>query len=156
MILVISGYPSTPYTIRPFDEPEIAAASPVDQRRMREFNRRLSSVRIASEHAYGKLKGRFPSLKEMGPHRDMDETYNAIEALLILHNISIEWSDNPERIWDFDPTDPGVEDDGDEREDGDFCREELDGEAVVPAHESDAWLKVQGRRKRQLLFDELF
>jgi hypothetical protein len=58
---------------------------------MRAFNKRLSGVRIGVEHAFGMLKGRFRSLKEMGPHADIQEMYKAIEVLLILHNMCIEY-----------------------------------------------------------------
>ncbi|KAL1948348.1 hypothetical protein VTO73DRAFT_12423 [Trametes versicolor] len=104
-ILVDKGYPSSPYVLRPFSEPEVAAASAQDRQRMREFNARISSIRIASEHTFGRLKGRFTSLKCMGPHDDLDDLYKAIEALMILHNICIEWKDKPEYIWSFDPRD---------------------------------------------------
>lgn len=48
---------STPYTVRPFDEAEVGRAQAADRSRMRQFNKHLSSVRIISEHAYGRLKG---------------------------------------------------------------------------------------------------
>lgn len=83
-----SGYPTLPYVICPFDEHDIAEASEIDVPHMRQFNKQLSSIRIASEHAFGHLKGCFPSLKEMGSHKDIEEMYKSIEAMMTLHNIS--------------------------------------------------------------------
>jgi hypothetical protein len=151
------GYCSTPYTVRPFDETELSKApDEVTYKRMRAFNKRLSGVRITVEHAFGRLKGRFRALKEMGPHEDIQEMYKAIEALLILHNICIDLGDKPEEIWDFDPKDDFEETEEDPDPDleaslGEF--EELD---AIPGHETDAWLKRQGRRKRMIIFNELF
>ena len=56
---------------------------------MQEFNVLLSSVRIASECAYGILKGCFLSLKGMGEHKDIQVIYKATETMLVLHNICI-------------------------------------------------------------------
>ena len=141
--------------MRPFDEPEVAAASAVDSARMRAFNKRLSSIRIASEHAFGLLKGRFPSLKEMGKHENIQDMYKAIEAMMVLHNICIDWSDRPEDIWDYDPTDVWP-DDGEEGMDVDIGCEVIGGDAQVPGHETDAWLKEMGRQKRMNMLNELF
>ena len=58
-----------------------------------------------SEHAFGMIKGCFLSLKEMGTHRNIQDMYKAIEAMMILHNICIDWNDSPEEIWDYDPAD---------------------------------------------------
>ena len=119
---------------------------------MRAFNQRLSSVRIMSEHAFGMLKGRFPSLKEMGPHRDIQEMYKALEVMMILHNICIDWNDKPEEIWGYDPVDHW----GDDDEDGNIGFEEIDGDAEVPEHETEQWLRETGRQKRLVLLDTLF
>ncbi|KIL57042.1 hypothetical protein M378DRAFT_88397, partial [Amanita muscaria Koide BX008] len=145
-----------PYTVQPFDETEIRSSDRPTQERMRAFNRRLSGIRIEVEHAFGMLKGRFRSLKEMGPHADVQEMYKAIEALLILHNMCIEYGDKPEDIWGFDPTDPFDSEAG-------FVEPEQDADALIiengqgiPAQETDAWLKRQGRAKRMIIFDDLF
>jgi hypothetical protein len=145
--------------MRPFSEPEIMKASLEDQERMRKFNRRLSSVRISVEHAFGVLKGRFLSLRVMGPHDDVQEIYRVIEALMILHNICIEHNDHPEDIYDyvlcFDP-EPEDGADPDEEDSHNFGCEDITGEAQIPGHETDNWLKIQGYRKRKALLDELF
>jgi hypothetical protein len=167
--VALTGYPSSPYVLRPFDETELAAALPADTPRMREFNFHLSSVRIASEHAYGLLKGRFLSLKGMGEHKDIQSIYKAIEAMLVLHNICIDWNDHPETIWQFDPMDiwsgwDGVEDeieDEDETEGEDdggieVGIEVIAGDANIPERETPQYLKEEGRRKRQIIFEELF
>jgi hypothetical protein len=132
---------------------------------MREFNVLLSSVRIASEHAYGLLKGRFLSLKGMGEHKDIQTIYKAIEAMLVLHNICIDWDDHPDTIWQYNSTDiwegwDGMEDRVDDEDDEDEGTEvgidDIEGEANIPARETPQYLKDEGRRKRQIIFDELF
>ncbi|KAJ3803873.1 hypothetical protein EV368DRAFT_73399 [Lentinula lateritia] len=133
----MTGYISSPWTVRPFDEPEIGAAI----------------VHIRVEHAFGKLKGRFPSLKEMGHHADVQEMYKVIKVLLILHNICIDFGDAPESIFDFDPKD-------------DFPLQDLttvnlgyiavDGDAAIPPYETDQWIREAGHRKRKLIFNNLF
>lgn len=146
------GYPSSPYILRPFTEPEVTAASLRDRRRMRDFNACLSSMRVISEHAFGRLKGRSPSLKDMGHHNNVHDLYKAIEALMILHNICIDWKDEPEYI---DPPRPDEE-----------MPEEIDaneninivvaGGTDIPSHKTNKWLKEEGYRKRQAILDDLF
>lgn len=148
------GYPSSPYTVRPFDEPEIADASPEDKDRMRAFNRRLSSVRIIVEHTFGLFKGRFPCLRGMGPHKSVQDIYKVIEALIVLHNIAIQVGDKPDEQWciDEDPNDQEDENDGN----NDVLVYDVQGGAHVPARETDDWLKEQGRMKRLAILDQLF
>ena len=143
----------------PFSEPEIIKASVNDQDRMRKFNRRLSSVRISIEHAFDILKGRFLSLRVMSPHDDVQEIYCVTEALIILHNICLEHNDQPEDIYDYvlsleSESEDAV--DADEEDSGNFGCEDITGEAQVPGHETDNWLKVQGYRKWMALLNELF
>ena len=109
------------------------------------------------EHAFGLLKGRFPSLKEMGVAQDFQEIYKVVEALMVVHNICIDLDDHPEQISDFDPTDPQGED---EEEDADTNVLTIYGAAVcervpVPGRETDAWLKTQGHHKRLHILNEL-
>lgn len=96
------------------------------------------------------LKGRFLSLKEMGAHKDIQEIYKAIEAMMILHNICIFWRDNPERIWEYNPNDPWPE----VKAEIDNDMEEEDGD--VPRHETEQWLRETGHLKRRILLDALF
>ena len=147
---------STPYTIRPFDEAEIQRAPAERQKRMRQFNKRLSSVRIISEHAYGRLKGRFRGLRGLGPHYNIRDCYRAIEALLILHNICIDLGDRPELIPWFNPKDDDEDEDEEEELDPDEAPLPPLGEANIPLHETDQWLKEQGYAKRLALLDYLF
>ena len=118
---------------------------------MRTFNRRVSNIRITSEHAFGVLKARFPSLKEMGPHRNIQDMYKAIEALMIIHNICFDWGDKPEDTWDIE----GADDRSDDEEDDGMESSIINGEADVPAHETERWLLEQGREKWLILMNEL-
>ena len=111
---------------------------------MRTFNRQVSNIWITSEHAFGVLKARFPSLKEMGPHRNIQDMYKAIEALMIIHNICIDWGDKPEDTWDIE----GADDRSDDEEDDGMESSIINGEADVPAHKTERWLLEQGREKR--------
>ena len=65
------------------------------------------------EHAFGVYKGRFPALKSM-PGRDIKRIYLAVEALMVLHNIFIEYGDNAEEIDDFDSGDEEAREIGEE------------------------------------------
>lgn len=151
----MAGYMSTPYTVRPFDETEVRSSDQSTQKRMRAFNKRLSGIRIEVEHAFGMLKGRFRSLKEMGPHADIQEMYKAIEVLLILHNMCIDYGDKPEDSWEFDAADV--------LDNEEFIEADEDADAMIvgsgesiPSWETDAWLKRQGRAKRMIIFNDLF
>ncbi|KAF5332528.1 hypothetical protein D9611_005120 [Ephemerocybe angulata] len=120
-LLMDKGYPSSPWVVRPFDETELSRAPAEDVPRMRRFNKRLSSVRIGVEHAFGRLKRRFRSLQNFTPHRDIRETYKAIEAMLVLHNLCIEYRDKPvtrlSPLINDDAEDTGMEPGGAEDED---------------------------------------
>ncbi|KAF7362660.1 DDE Tnp4 domain-containing protein [Mycena venus] len=153
-ILVDKGYPSSPYTVRPFDEPEIAAATAEDKGRMRAFNHRLSSVRIVIEHAFGLLKGRFPSLRGMGAHNSVQDMYRVIEALIILHNIAIDFKDKPDERWCMDEN-PDDQEDENDADDHPLVQDVL-GPAQVPAYETAEWLKERGRMKRLAILNLLF
>ena len=120
---------------------------------MRAFNKRLSGVRIEVEHAFGLLKGRFRSLKEMGAHADIQEMYRAIEALLILHNICIDYGDKPDNDWEINMDEEGSVD-SEHEEDPDAMI--IENGENIPARETDAWLKRQGRAKRMIIFNDLF
>jgi hypothetical protein len=139
--------------MQPFDEVKLAQASHADQPHMRAFNKQLSSICITSEYAFGLLKARFTSLKEMGKHEDIQDEFKEIEAMMIIHNICIDWKDRPDDIWDWDPTDDWSDE---EEVDADIGLEVIGGKAHVPAHETNAWLKDMGRQKRRVVLDELF
>lgn len=99
----------------------------------------MSSLRIFVEHAFGRMKGRFPWLRYITYH-DIDEIYKTVEALLILHNFLEARNDDPTTIRGFH----GAED-----EDVD----EVVGEA--PAHmdlDGDDLFRA-GLLRRKLLMD---
>ncbi|PPQ98190.1 hypothetical protein CVT26_003236 [Gymnopilus dilepis] len=98
------GYPLTPFSIRPFHLHDLTNNLEEATRRKR-WNRNLSSVRIFVEHAFGRLKGRFPILRGM-PGRNILEMQKMVEALMILHNILEERGDDPTTIAGFN----GLED----------------------------------------------
>ena len=132
----VAGYPSSAYVIRPFNEWEITAASATDKTRMRAFNKCVSHIWIVSEHAFGLFKARFPSLREMGPHKKIQDMYKAIKAMMIIHNICIDWVNKPEDIWDINNTDSWSDDEeeGDDDTDGNGI---IEGEAEVQLHETE-------------------
>jgi hypothetical protein len=83
----------------------------------------------------------------------------------VLHNICIDWDDHPDTIWQYNSTDiwegwDGMEDRVDDEDDEDEGTEvgidDIEGEANIPARETPQYLKDEGRRKRQIIFDELF
>jgi hypothetical protein len=90
----------------------------------------------------------------MGLHNAVQDIYRVIEALIILHNIAIDFNDKPDERWriDEDPDDQEDENDGD----SDPLFQDIEGPAEVPAYETDDWLKEEGRRKRQAILDQLF
>ncbi|TFK58517.1 hypothetical protein BDN72DRAFT_781995, partial [Pluteus cervinus] len=148
-----------PYLLRPFTEPKVdKAGSVAEQQRYRSFNRALSSVRAYVEHAFGLLKGRFHSLKCLGNHTDIQDAHKAIQAMMIIHNLCIDWGDHP-----IDTSDVDMEDDTDNDEDensnadgfGDVViNPEMEG--VIPAFETDAWHRTKGQEKRMHMLNQLF
>ncbi|QRW00132.1 DDE superfamily endonuclease [Ceratobasidium sp. AG-Ba] len=83
------GYPCTPYVLRPYAEDEMAN----DRARKQRFNKRLSRVRVQIECAFGRFKSRFPSLYLMGTPEDMKDLYRSVQALMVLHNLCIDFHD---------------------------------------------------------------
>lgn len=67
-----------------------------DRKRRREFNRKISRVRIVVEWAFGRLKWRFPALTRLGAAHKIEDIYRVIEALMILHNMCFNHGDAPE------------------------------------------------------------
>ncbi|KAF7367609.1 DDE Tnp4 domain-containing protein [Mycena sanguinolenta] len=154
-ILVDKGYPSTPFTVRPFSEPELAQASEKDRRRMKDFNFTLSSERIRVEHAFGCFKLRFQSARMMGIHKDVQDVWRALDALLVMHNMCLWHNDHPKHLEDYrdslrDDDAPG----------GNHDEPEVDEQVFdtpdIPAEETAAWLKDRGLELRQQLLDQVF
>jgi hypothetical protein len=121
---------------------------------MRAFNLCLSSIQITIEHAFGLLKSRFPSLHGMGPHKDIQDMYCTIEALMVLHNMAIDFGDHPSDEWliDENPDDQNDETNGNNEP----LVLNVEGEVQVPVHETDNYLTEQGRIKWYELLDQLF
>jgi hypothetical protein len=67
----------------------------------KQWNQKLSGLRIFVEHAFGRLKGRFPYIQCI-PGRNLEEIYRTIEALLVIHNILEDLDDDPSAITDVD------------------------------------------------------
>ncbi|KAG2070285.1 hypothetical protein BDR04DRAFT_1155687 [Suillus decipiens] len=59
LLLANKGYPSSPYVLRPFTEPEVNGQPPVEKQQRCKFNKCLSSQCITVEHAFRMLKGHF-------------------------------------------------------------------------------------------------
>jgi hypothetical protein len=57
----------------------------------------------------------------------------------------VEYGDKPEDIWGYDPKDDFDDEEVEDLENGDGMI--LDGGEGIPAIETDAWLKRQGRAK---------
>jgi hypothetical protein len=76
--------------------------------------------------------------------------YKAIEGLLILHNMCIDFGDKPEDIWDYSAMDADDFDNDNISEDVD-----LDDKEGIPARETNAWLLNQGHQKQMIIFNEL-
>ncbi|EPQ53226.1 hypothetical protein GLOTRDRAFT_45952 [Gloeophyllum trabeum ATCC 11539] len=155
----MTGYPSSPYALRPFTDPEVYSQAPDERHRRKQFNRRISSIRIRVEHSYGMLKGRFPSLKELGAHHDIQEIYRAIQAMMVVHNLCIDLGDAPEDIPAFDLVDEdATPDDQDlDIELPDYGGVEGMEEIQVPEWElDDEVLKQAGHQMREEIMNELF
>jgi hypothetical protein len=90
----------------------------------------------------------------MGAHKTVQDIYRVIEALIVLHNIAIDFGDKPDDRWRIgeDPDDQDDSNDGDT----DALVEDVQGPAAVPEHETADWLKEQGRLKRLRILDRLF
>ena len=80
-----SAYTNTEYMVTPYKAPHTR------QKRIRKFNRRLSSIRIDIEHAFGILKGRWKSLTGLRLRLRTKKQYEFacmwITACVVLHNV---------------------------------------------------------------------
>ncbi|KAI0039147.1 hypothetical protein FA95DRAFT_1504574, partial [Auriscalpium vulgare] len=127
------------FTIRPFNDHDLTD-DPVESARRTKFNRKLSSLRIFVEHAFGRLKGRFPILRNM-PGRNLKEVYRTIEALMIIHNILEAFGDDPSMLKHYN----GAED-----ADVDAVRGEADARVVLEMDGDDMYRAGLLRRKQLL------
>ena len=136
-----SGYPLTQHSIRPFNDHDLTTNAN-EARRRKKFNKQLSSLRIRVEHAFGRLKGRFPALRSM-TGRALGAMYLSIEAVMIIHNILEERNDDPETIDGYE---------GQEDDDVDAVRGEADDDAVRELRDGDTMFRA-GLLRRKLLLE---
>lgn len=130
------GYPLTKWSIRPFNDFDLTNR-PEEAAIRKRWNRKLSSLRIFVEHAFGRLKGRFPYLRAI-PNTNLDEIFHTIEALLVIHNILEMRNDDPYTIPGFDV--------GDEEDIGDVIGDAYDEMGADDMHR-------QGLLRRKVLVD---
>lgn len=57
-------------------------------------------MRIFVEHGFGRLKGRFQWLKSI-PDHDIEQIYDTVEALFVLHNFLETRNDDPTAVEGF-------------------------------------------------------
>ncbi|KAF8836147.1 hypothetical protein BDN67DRAFT_911697, partial [Paxillus ammoniavirescens] len=151
-----------PYILRPFTDPEVDSGGNIaEQYRRRKFNNRLSSIRIAVEHTFGLLKGRFPALKDLPPEIDIQNTYRLVHALMVMHNICIDLEDHPEDIPEiiFGDDSRTLPKDAEGDEDADLSNygaPVIDGPIDIPAWESDEWLRREGQKRREQILNDIY
>jgi len=98
-----------------------------------QFNHKLSTLRIRSEHCIGILKGRFPWLRGIrmkvnNKASSVRRIVRMIDATIILHNMLIEFGEEENTAW-IDEKDFSDLDDGDRApyEDGDELNRPIPG-----------------------------
>lgn len=105
------AYPLMTWLMKPYPE---HAAMP---RKQRNFNYRLSKARIAVEHAFGRLKGRWRCLLKRLDH-NIENIPHVIGACVVLHNIceglGDRWQDERFDRDDSQPSQSQGEDDSEE------------------------------------------
>lgn len=117
------------------------------------FNYRLSRTRMWVERTFNRLKTRFPSLRAMGEVSDINDLYRSIAALMVLHNICIDFGDSPfeDPNWEADDG-AGQVDHGEQLfNDSRFAGHELDEdmeEGGREENETDTRLLAAGRTLR--------
>ena len=87
-----SAFPRRPWLLKPYDE------NSCKEVRERYFNRRLSSARVVSEHAYGMPIGRWRFLYKKTEGK-LFNIQHVIMACITLHNICIDRSDPCKPRW---------------------------------------------------------
>ena len=77
----------------------------------------------------------------------MNALYNAVEALMVVYDLCISLDDNPEDIWDYDPSDDAMVE-VEEDEDGDSGIQNYSNVILqrvqLPGRDTEAWLKAHG------------
>ena len=91
----------------------------------------------------------------MGGMSDINDVYRVIEALMVIHNMCIDYHDSPKKIPDFEE-DAGR---GIMEEENSFIIEQIQDnislQIPIPAHETDDWLLQEGRKVRDRLLDRI-
>lgn len=107
------------------------------------------------------LKGRFPSLKEFPAFENIGEAYRVIQALIVIHNLCIDWGDSPEAIPDYKAGDAEEMDhnDDDDVDDVDIINYgivEPNNEGLPARERSARRMKQAGDAKRERILQQLF
>lgn len=123
---------------------------------MNEFNAKVSSIRSRVEQAFGLLKGQFPSLKLFGTTHDIKDTYRAVEALMVVHNLCIDLGDEPEDIPHFDPSDLDMQREVVAGRFGEADAEDVPLADLEPVFGTDEELREAGYQMREEIFNSLF
>jgi len=111
-------------------------------------------VRSQVEHAFGLLKGHFLSLKDLCPTDDLRDTYHAVAAMMVIHNLCIDLNDNINNHSIFDGNDADVEEAVQIARYGTV--EEGDEPGLLPGWETDANRRERGHARWKILLDLLF
>lgn len=96
-ILEDSAYSLSNWLIKPFQRPELTEQQDLTEQRAI-FNRMLSSARVNVEHAFGRIKMRFPLARQMAVVLDEtgashDRAVRFITVLCCLHNFLLNQGD---------------------------------------------------------------
>lgn len=107
MILSIwtPGYPLRPPIVRIFTRVELGQLPGEDRATAVDFNEFLSSKRIVVEHLFGRLKARFPVFSQVRG-RDHLRIWNLLAALLVVHNLLLDYQDAPGNMDGWEEVDP--------------------------------------------------
>ncbi|KAJ3534538.1 hypothetical protein NMY22_g6883 [Coprinellus aureogranulatus] len=157
-LLADRGYQSSPYLVRPFTEPEVDEFEGAERRRRLAFNKTLSGTRIYIEHTFGLFKARFPSLKDFGRHSEIREIFQVIQALMVLHNMCIDWDDTPATFLTQEDIEEMQGDANEEDVEVISHGEELygDGQMEYAGYETEDWHREEGRKKRNTILNQHF
>ena len=127
-----SGYPISEVLMKPYSEPECVEEERAGASTKRRFNHRLSGLRtVLTEHHFGRLKKRFPILRQLRTHLELSQ--KTIIACSVVHNLLTKWND---------PLPDDVVDDVDEQQEEEFVVED-DGDLVAR--------RVRGQAKRDAM-----
>jgi hypothetical protein len=105
---------------------------------------------VIVEHAFGMLKMRFPGVRLMGTSLDIQNNHQAVEALLTVHNLCIDYND------DDAPDEYTIEDDDElpailHSFPGCIDRRQPLHEGGWDGFEGETWLQREGNRVRDEL-----